>query len=175
MTSNTPTKLNKYQREMLEGAMNVVESLKTQRQALALEITERMDSLAETFGTDAVEYETDEGRTIKFRLVTSKRTAYKAVVEEVKAASSKPMVQFIDRTIEANTTEATRKVLTAGKAKKGHANHNGAKAALTSAQVLAIRADRKKGASFGSLAKRYGVSHPTVKNAAERKGAYATV
>lgn len=165
MIATTPM-LNKFQREMLDDQLAKVEAIKEQRRTLAAEVTERMESLAQTFGTDAVEYENEQGRTIRFRLVTSKRTSYKAVVTEVKNASSKPMQQFIDRTIEENTTTAQRKVLTATAPKKGR------KPALTPSQVKGIRQSLRH-KTHAQVATQYGISQPTVGRIARREGAYA--
>lgn len=162
----TPTKLNKFQREMLDGALAKVESLKEQRRDLASEITDRMEALAQTFGTDAVEYENEEGRTIKFRLVTSKRTSYKAVVQEVKDASSKPMQQFIDRSIEENSTTATRKVLT------GTAPRKGRKPAVSQSDVKGIRQSLRH-KTQAQVAKERGLSLAVVGRIARREGVYA--
>ena len=182
-TAATPTKsLNKHQREMLDFGLQKVESIDEQIAALKAEKADRLDSLYDTFG-EHVEFVNDEGRMVKFRLVKGKRVSYKAVVDTVKANSSRPMVEFIDKTIDANTSQTERKVLTAGKAPKAKAEkataplkrRRGGQAALTDQQAAAIRTDRSAGLTVNQIMAKHGVTKSTANRVIYRKGRYAQV
>ena len=169
MTTTTAPTLNKTDREMLDFALSKVEALKTQRRELAEQINERMTTLANRFGEQSVEFENEEGRTVKFRLVQSKRTSYKAVIEEVKAESGKPLRDFIDKSIKQNSKTSTRTVLTAGKAKRGRP------ASADAALVTRVRMSYGHTKNIAKTASTYSLTQKVVSDIVKRKGAYAAV
>lgn len=158
--------LTKKQAELLQKGLDEVESLKKEKSKLVAtidtEINDWLDTLHDTFG-EHVEYENESGRIIKFRLTKAKRTSYVNVVKDLTDVSSKPMKEYIQKSIDANTTTHERKVLTATK---------GRRPSLTPSQVRGIRQSLRH-KSRQEVSKERGISIKTIDRIARREGAYA--
>lgn len=159
--------LTKKQAALLQKGLDEVEALRKKRAAtislIDIEVNDWLDTLHDTFG-EHVEYQNEDGRLIKFRLTKAKRTSYVNVVKDLKEVSSKPMKQYIEKSIEENTKEHERKVLTASK--------RGRSKILNEKEVAGIR-QQLRHKSRKQVANERGISIKTIDRVARREGAYA--
>ena len=159
--------LTKKQAALLQKGLDEVELLRQKRadtiSLIDTEINDWMDTLYDTFG-EHVEYQNEEGRTIKFRLTKTKRTSYVKVVKDLQDVSSKPMQDYISKSIKEHTSTHERKTLTA--------TRPGRNPSLTPQEVKGVRQSLRH-KPRRQVAQERGISIKTIDRIARREGAYA--